>query len=131
MRTAFSLTFLLLLPSLAAADDLAVTGVRAPRLAVATDPIGLFAGRYALSASYVTSRWTALRAEVQVIEDTTGWGNDGWRAALSLPLYLDRPLHGPYVEPGVALVDRVVGYAAVGGIGAIGDTMTVPTIVGM
>lgn len=134
MRTAFTLILLATTSSLAVADDLAIAEPREPRLAVATDPIGLFAARYALSATFVRSRWVALRADVEVIDDTSGFGAGGWRAALSFPLYLQRPLHGPYVEPGLALVDRVVGYAVTGGgIGGLGGmgSGAIPAVVAM
>ena len=35
-----------------------------------------------------------------------------------MPIYLDRPFHGPYVEPGLAFADRFVGYGQ--GIGVLG-----------
>lgn len=93
---------------------------RDPRLAVATDPIGLFAGTYALSATYV-ARLVTLRGDVQITEDMPGLpGSGNWRAAISVPLYLDRPLHGPFVEPGIALADRFMGYSE--GVGVLGGT---------
>ena len=95
---------------------------REPRLAVATDPIGLFAGTYALSATYV-ARYVSVRGDVQVTEDLPSLpGSGSWRAAISLPLFLDRPLHGPFVEPGIALANRFMGYSE--GIGVLGGTDT-------
>jgi len=92
-----------------------------PQLAVATDPIGLLEGRYALSASYVATRRVALRTNIEIYEEQPLLpGSDGWKAAVSLPIYLDRPLRGPFVEPGLALVDRFMGYQTVG-IGTLGD----------
>lgn len=111
------------LTAVAAADDLAVAGTpRQPRLAVATDPIGLVSGRYALTATYVLTHRLALRADVQIIEDPWAYSDSNWRAGISVPIYLDRPLHGPYLEPGLAIAERLVGYAAgmLGGGGAIG-----------
>lgn len=138
MRTAIALLLLGSLSTLAAADDLAEPA-REYRLAVGTDPIGLLGGRYALSATYVTSRRAALRGDVE-IRDTPapagigtigaigpggGSGGSEWRAAVSLPVFLDRPLHGPYVEPGIAYAQRVTAYGYLGGLS---DTMT-PVVV--
>jgi len=91
------------------------------RLAVATDPIGLVSGHYALSATYVVARRIGIRADVQILETQPGLiGTDGWRAGISAPIYLDRALHGPYIEPGLALTNRFMGYAA--GIGTLGSS---------
>ncbi len=116
------------LSSLATADDTVDDTVRdtvakRPRLAVATDPIGLFAGRYALSTTYAVSSHVALRADMQITDvSTTPSSSEHWRAAFGVPVFLDRALHGPYVEPGLALAERLVSYAAIGGLGSLGGT---------
>jgi len=112
--------FLLALPFLLTSSHSFADEPNEPRLAVATDPIGLFSGTYALSATYV-ARYVTLRGDVQVTEDLPGSpGSGDWRAAISVPLFLDRPLHGPFVEPGIALANRFMGYGP--GIGVLGGT---------
>jgi hypothetical protein len=92
-----------------------------PRLAISTDPIGLISGTYALSGTYVALRHVGVRADITIQEDMPmAPGSGSWRASLNVPIYLDRPLSGPFVEPGVALANRFMGYGAVG-IGALGQ----------
>ncbi len=86
-----------------------------PRLAVATDPIGLVTGSYALSATYVASRHAGIRADVSIFEDVPLLASTGWRASLNVPIYLDRTLSGPYVEPGIAVAERLAGIGLLGG----------------
>jgi hypothetical protein len=97
MRT---LLALVLLSSVAHADE--------PRLAVGIDPVGVMADDYALAATYSMSRVAAISASVDVSPLER-------RAALSLPLFLDRAFHGPYVEPGIAVVDRDPILGMIGG----------------
>ncbi len=121
-RLSISLLVVCSLTAVAAADDLAVPDSRPQRrLAVATDPIGLLSGHYALSATYVATRHFAVRADMQIIEEPWAYADSSWRAGISVPIYLDRPLHGPYVEPGLAFAERLTGYAY-GGIGSLGGT---------
>jgi hypothetical protein len=87
----------------------------APRLAVATDPIGLVSGSYALSATYVASHHVGIRADVTIFEDVPLLASTGWRASINAPIYLDRALSGPYVEPGVAVAERLAGIGLLGG----------------
>jgi hypothetical protein len=96
----------------------------APRIAVSTDPIGLVSGRYALSGTYVASRRIGVRADITIDEDMPALpGSGSWRASINVPIYLDRALSGPFVEPGLALAHRYMGYEAVplGGIAADGS----------
>ncbi len=128
MRTAITLLVVVSWSTHAAADNVAEQP-REPRLAVGTDPMGLLGGRYALSAAYVTSRRAALRADIEIRDSEAAGtfnGIGGWRAGISVPLFLDRPLRGPYVEPGVAFAQRLVG------IGVLGGTSTMaPTVASM
>jgi hypothetical protein len=116
-RLVISFVVVCALTAVAGADHLSAFDTpRERQLAVATDPIGLFSGKYALSATYVLTQRFALRADVQILEDQSGFGgSSGWRAAISVPIFLDRSLHGPYLEPGVALAERLVGYSTIGG----------------
>lgn len=98
-------------PSFEAAADSPPT----PRLAVSTDPIGLLSGSYALSATYVASHHVGVRADVSIFEDVPLLASTGWRASLNAPIYLDRALSGPYVEPGVAVAERLAGIGLLGG----------------
>lgn len=100
-------------PAIAEPDD------ASPRLAVATDPVGLITGRYALSATYVASAHVSVRGDITVEQSDAMATRDDWRVSVGLPLYLDRPLRGPFVEPGVALAHRLA-YAGLGGIGGLG-----------
>lgn len=86
-----------------------------PRLAVSTDPIGLLSGSYALSATYVASHHVGVRADVTIFEDVPLIASTGWRASINAPIYLDRALSGPYVEPGVAVAERLAGIGLLGG----------------
>jgi hypothetical protein len=98
--------------------------VPGPRLAISTDPIGLLSGRYALSGTYVAWRHVGVRADITIDEDMPMLpGSGSWRASVNVPIYLDRALSGPFVEPGLALANRFMGYDAVGlgGIGADGS----------
>jgi hypothetical protein len=132
MRTAIALLVLVSLSSLATADDIA-EAPRERRLAVGTDPTGLLAGRYALSATYVVSRRAAIRGDIEIRDgEAAGSFNasGGWSAAISVPIFLDRPLHGPFIEPGLAYAQRLVayGFGSLGGVsggalGGLSDTM--------
>lgn len=85
-----------------------------PRVAISTDPIGLVAGRYALSGTYVAARRIGVRADITIDEDMPmAPGSGSWRASINVPLYLDQALSGPFVEPGLALANRFTGYDAV------------------
>ena len=98
-----------------------------PRLAVGTDPVGLVTGRYALSVAFVTSAHAAIRGDLTVEESNPIATRDEWRASLGLPLYLDRPFQGPFVEPGVALAHQRV-YS---GIGVLGPEPSMSTVIGL
>lgn len=106
----------------ARADPPAIAGEAAPhRVAFATDPIGLLAGTYALSATYAVSRRVALRANAQYASELPGLADSRtWQASISAPIYFDRAFHGPFLEPGLVVADRVMGYDIVP---AAGDAM--------
>jgi hypothetical protein len=92
-----------------------------PRIAISTDPIGILSGTYALSGTYVAARRIGIRADITIVEDMPmAPGSGSWRASVNVPIYLDRALSGPFVEPGLALAHRFMGYGAVG-IGALGQ----------
>jgi hypothetical protein len=94
-----------------------------PKLAVTTDPIGLITGTYALSGTYVVSNRVGIRADVAVTAEMAGLPDSGsWRASINVPIYLDRALQGPYLEPGLALANRFMGYSE--GIGVLGGGST-------
>lgn len=72
----------------------------ARRTTVATNPAGLFAGLYEVSAAHAITPRMALGASVTSYVH----GGDGFVvAALSAPIFLRRALSGPFVEPGVAM----------------------------
>ena len=70
-----------------------------PRLLVGTDPIGLVHDSYALTASYALSDHVAARGEIQLQRDDFD-SLEVWHYRASLPLFLDRTFHGPFIEPG-------------------------------
>jgi len=115
------LLLLLVSPTLALADDAAEPE---PRLAVATDPIGLFADYYTLSGTYVTSRHAGVRADVSITGNDHAPTAERWRASLNVPLYLDRPMRGPFVEPGLAVVERGTAY----GLGGLMEGAPPPVV---
>jgi hypothetical protein len=93
----------------------------APSIAISTDPIGLLSGTYALSGTYVATRRLGVRADITIQDDMPmSPGSGSWRASLNVPIYLDRALSGPFVEPGLALANRFMGYGVVG-IGTLGS----------
>jgi hypothetical protein len=103
-------------------EPVAAAAAPTPHIAIATDPIGILSGTYAISGTYVASRRIGIRADITIQDEMVmAPGSGSWRASLNVPIYLDRALSGPYVEPGLALANRFMGYAAVG-IGAIGGT---------
>jgi len=85
---------------LAAALASSTAHAEPPRLLVATDPIGLIQDSYALTASYALSDHVAARGEVQLQRDDLD-SIELWHYRASLPIFLDRTFHGPFVEPGV------------------------------
>lgn len=100
-----------------------------PKIAISTDPIGLVAGTYALSGTYVPSRRVGVRADITIVEDMPmAPGSGSWRASINVPIYLDQALSGPFVEPGIALANRFTGGGAValgglapdGSVGVVG-----------
>jgi hypothetical protein len=123
----FLLVLVPVLPSVAHADDRpaapSVTvswpdrpGVAAPVVAIATpppekreslalsiDPVGLVTGAYAASATHVLGPHVAVRGDIQYTRELymNIPNTSAWSASLGVPLYLDRPFHGPFAELGV------------------------------
>lgn len=114
-----------LAPTLASADDSIER-----RFAIASDPIRWLASSYALSASVVVSDHVAIRADGQHSPYL-------WSASLGVPIYLDRALQGPFVEPGIGIRRYAnmgqLGVAVVGstaGIGMLGASSAYPRELG-
>jgi hypothetical protein len=103
-------------------EPLPAAPVASPRIAISTDPIGILSGTYALSGTYVAARRIGVRADITIQDDMPmAPGSGSWRASINVPIYLDRALSGPFVEPGLALANRFMGYVPVG-IGVLGGT---------
>ena len=115
--TTFSLAIMLLTTRLAHAD----ADASEPTFTIATDPIALAYETYTLSLARRASSHVALRADVEYTPDSIaplGSPHGGARVAASVPIYLDRTFHGPYVEPGVFLArHRALALDGLGGIG--------------
>lgn len=91
-----------------------------PKIAVATDPIALLYGTYTGSITKVATPHTAVRLDGQISEPSQSLiDSGGWRVSLSFPIYFDRALHGPFVEPGLVVANRLTGYD-VQDMGALG-----------
>lgn len=71
-----------------------------PRLLLGTDPIGLVTNSYVLTAGYALSDHVAVRGEVQLQHDDLN-SVELWHYRASVPIFLDRTFHGPFIEPGL------------------------------
>ena len=81
-----------------------------PKLMIGTDPLGPLNDIYALTASYAVSDHVAVRGEVQLQRDDFDT-NNLWHYRASVPLFLDRTFHGPFVEPGLVQTEGTInGY---------------------
>jgi hypothetical protein len=94
------LTSLVLVPASARADH---------DITVASDPVALVAGTYTLSAARAIGSRVAVRVDGEATPDLPGFGGQTWRAGVSLPLYLERAFHGPFIEPGVVTGSYLTG----------------------
>jgi hypothetical protein len=73
---------------------------------IATNPLGLVLGNFALSASFAVHPNVALRADANIYT----WLGSGHELGLGVPLYLRRVYQGPFVEPGFVVQRRDVGF---------------------
>jgi hypothetical protein len=86
-----------------------------PTTAIATDPVGLVHESYSLSIMRAVSHRFAVRADATITPDTATIAGPH-QLGVSAPIYLDRPFHGPFVDPGI-LVRRQPNYYGIGGFG--------------
>jgi|HubBroStandDraft_6_1064221.scaffolds.fasta_scaffold338309_2 hypothetical protein len=80
-----------------------------PRFELATDPLGLLQGRYALAATYALTDHFAVRGSIMHGDATTQL--TVFRATVSVLAYLDRAFHGPFLEAGYAWEDQLLEYS--------------------
>jgi hypothetical protein len=81
-----------------------------PKLMIGTDPLGPLNDVYALTAAYALSDHVALRGEVQMQRDDFDT-NELWHYRISVPMFLDRTFHGPFIEPGLVQMQGTInGY---------------------
>jgi hypothetical protein len=78
-----------------------------PKLLVGTDPLGPINNTYALTAAYALSDHIAVRGEVQLQHDDF-YSTELWHYRVSVPMFLDRTFHGPFVEPGLVQVQGTI-----------------------
>lgn len=78
-----------------------------PKLLVGTDPLGPLNDIYALTASYALSDHAAVRGEIQLQHDAFD-SYELWHYRVSVPLFLDRTFHGPFVEPGLVQTEGTI-----------------------
>lgn len=113
--------------------DLPAPAIEEPidrRTAISTDPVGLVTGTYTLSIAQVLGAHTAVRVNAESSDVHGVPDSQTWRASISAPIYLDRALHGPFIEPGVVVAHRLtaIGLTQAGELYLTRDRMVGPQI---
>lgn len=108
----------------------AIAEPTARRTAISTDPVGLVTGTYTLSVAWVLGERTAIRVNAESSDVHGVPDSRTWSASISAPIYLDRALHGPFIEPGVVVAHRLtaLGLTQSGELYATHDRMVGPQI---
>lgn len=79
-------------------------------LALSVDPLGFIDGHYGASVARRLNGHAALRVDGQFVHDAEAVAySSTWRFAVSVPLYLNKTFQGPFIEPGLAVANRLVG----------------------